>query len=135
MNIDSLLKNYCKDKDIIVIRIGENVPMENLEQFPLAMDKLIDYCSKYTKEIILTGEYYPKPERERTIMDIARKRDLTYVPIYWIWNLHRKECSPSLGDTLFNTKGKPYTVKGDFITSHPNDKGMELIARTIYNAM
>ena len=57
------------------------------------------------------------------------------MPIDWIWNLYREECSPKEGDTLYDVNGKPYTIKGQFILTHPNDKGMELIAKSIYSIL
>ena len=135
INIDSLLKDKCIGKDIIVIRIGENVQTSDIPHFADALSKLIDYCSHYTKNIILTGEYWPVPQKEHAIVKNAYYHKLKYVPIYWIWNLFQEECSPNEGDTLYNTKGQPYKIEGSFIITHPNDKGMELIARSIYNAL
>lgn len=37
-----------------------------------------------------------------------------------------------LGDTIYNIKGKPYPIKTDFIITHPNDKGMKMVADEIY---
>lgn len=135
INIDSLLKAKCKEKDIIVIRIGENIQKSDIPQFANALSKLIGYCLQYTDNILLTGLYWPAPDKEHAIVRNAHHYHLKYVPIDWIWNLYREECSPKEGDTLYYTDGKPYQIKGNFIITHPNDKGMELIARTIYNAL
>ena len=135
INIDSLLKEKCRGKDIIVIRIGENVHGSDIPMFADALSKLIEYCRQYTKRIILTGEYWPVLEKEQAVVQNARKYHLKYVPIDWIWNSYREECSPKEGDTLYDTAGKPYRIKGEFILTHPNDKGMELIATSIYNTL
>lgn len=135
ISIDSLLKDKCEGKDIIVIRIGENVHTSDIPQFEDELSKLIDYCSQYTKNLILTGVYWPNPQKECAIVRNAHNHNLKYVPIYWIWNLYQEECSPKEGDTLYNIEGQPYQINGIFIVTHPNDKGMELIAKSIYNAI
>ena len=135
INIDSLLKEPCEGKDIIVIRIGENVVTSDIPKFEDALSELINYCSQYTNNIVLTGEYWPDSEKELAIIKNAYHHHLKYVPIYWIWNLHKEECCPKEGDTLYNTEGLPYTITGNHIVTHPNDKGMELIANSIYGAL
>lgn len=134
INLDSLLKEHCENKDIIVIRIGENVT-ENVNDFSEALSKLILYCKQYTDKIILTGQYWESSIKELAIINNANRYNLTYVPLSWIWSLYRTECSPREGDILYDTKGEPYSVKGDFINTHPNDKGMELIAVAIFNSL
>ncbi len=133
INIDSLLKDICQGKDIIVIRIGENVKGPDIPRFADELSKLIDYCSHYTKKIILAGQYWPLQSKEMAVIKNARDHHLKYVPLYWIWNLYQAECCPKEGDIIYDTIGKPYRIKGNFIITHPNNKGMELIATAIYN--
>ena len=134
INLDSLLKEYCENKDIIVIRLGENVT-GNICDFQEALSKLILYCKQYTNNIILTGQYWESSIKELAIINNAICFDLKYVPLSWIWNLYRIECSPREGDVLYNTNGELYFVKGNFINTHPNDRGMELIATSIFNSL
>lgn len=126
------LSAYCKGKDIIVIRLGENVPAENEGGFSAALSGLIEFCKQYTDKIIITGEYWPSQKKEQAVKDNADKYGLPYVNIDWIWNEHREECSPKEGDTIYDTDGNPYQIVGNFILTHPNDKGMEYIAKAIY---
>ena len=132
LNLENKLKAYCKDKDIIVIRLGENVPAEKENEFSAALSRLIEYCRQYTEHIILTGEYWPSEVKEKAVTDNAARYGLPYVRIDWIWEEHREECSPKEGDTLYDKNGDPYQIVGDFILTHPNDKGMEYIAKAIY---
>lgn len=132
IDIDHKLKAYCKGRDIIVIRLGENVPADKESGFSAALSKLIEYCQQYTKHIVLTGEYWPSPVKEKAVVENAEKFGLPYVRIDWIWEEHREECSPKEGDTLYDKNGDPYQIVGDFILTHPNDKGMEYIAKAIY---
>ena len=135
LSLDSLLRDKCQGKDIIVIRIGENVQPDGVANFEKNLAALIDYCKGFTGKIVLTGEYWPHVQKELAIVRNAHKYGLRYVPIDWIWNLYRVECSPKEGDTLYDVNGKPYTIKGQFILTHPNDKGMELIAKSIYSIL
>lgn len=132
LNLENRLKAYCTGKDIIVIRLGENVPEENESGFSAALSKLIEYCQQYTEHIVLTGEYWPSKVKEKAVTDNAAKYDLPYVRIDWIWENHKEECSPKEGDTIYDKDGKPYQIVGNFILTHPNDKGMEYIAKAIY---
>ena len=135
IDIDSLLKEDCEGKDIIVIRIGENVVEQDIPEFAGALSKLVEYCQQYTKNIVVTGQYWPERQKELAVVQVVRDYSLVYVPLYWIWNLYEGECSLKEGDTLYNTEGQPYQVEGEDILTHPNDKGMELIARSIYNSL
>lgn len=135
ISIDSLLKDKCKGKDIIIIRIGENVQSNDVPKYADALSKLIEYCQQYTQHIVITGQYWPEHRKELAVVQNAQHYHLTYVPISWIWNLYQKECSPKEGDILYNMEGQPYKIVGNFITTHPNDNGMELIAKSIYNSL
>ncbi len=65
-------------------------------------------------------------------MHAAYNNDLTYIPLYWIMELY-PDTYPHVGDTLYNTKGEPYTINKSFICTHPNDIGMRMIADTLFN--
>ena len=132
-NIDSVLNLQCVGKDVIVIRLGENVL--DVDGFNSALPKLIEKCSGYAKNVVITGLYWTDYEKERVILNAARKYHLQYVPLDWIWDLYQEECSPNVGDTIMNEQGEAYPINGEFIITHPNDKGMELIANSIYNAL
>lgn len=135
IDIDSLLKDKCVGKDIIIIRIGENVKSCDVPEFADALSNLINYCSQYTNNIVITGQYWPDRQKELAVVTNAWRHNLKYVPIYWIWNLYKEECCPKEGDVLYDTLGQPYKIVGNKINTHPNDNGMELIARSIYNAL
>ena len=52
-DIDSLIGSYCKNKDIIIIRLGENV--QDVTTFPDAISRLVKYCQSKAKRVIITG--------------------------------------------------------------------------------
>ena len=49
-DIDSLIGSYCKNKDIIIIRLGENV--QDVTTFPDAISRLVKYCQSKAKRVI-----------------------------------------------------------------------------------
>lgn len=132
-DLDLLLNEACSNKNLIIIRLGENV--RDIDTFTTALSDLITYCKQYTSHVVITGMYWSNPYKEAAIVSNARKHNITYIPINWIYELHRKECSPCIGDTILDTYGNEYLIEGDFIITHPNDYGMMLIANTIYNAL
>lgn len=132
LNLDELVGPYIKGKDIVVIRLGENVPAEKEPLFDEALSELIEYCKQYTDRIVLTGQYWPSDRKEKAVKKNAEKYGLPYVRLNWIWLEHQEECSPKEGDIIYDTQGNPYPIVGEFIITHPNDKGMEYIAKAIY---
>lgn len=116
---------------MIVVRIGENVT--DIEAFEKNIQRLIDKCLSYTERIIITGCFWYNAEKERILIDSALDNDLRFVSLGWIAEI--KDVYPVIGDSLYDVKGNQYVIKEDFIITHPNDKGMELIAESIFNAM
>lgn len=133
INLDSIILSQNKDYDIIIIRLGENVIDYN--NFQSALSDLIDKCLQHTPKVYITGQFWANEQKEAAIIANARNFNIKYIPIDWIYELYKSECTPNEGDTLIDIDGEFYTIKGDFITTHPNDYGMELIANTIYNAL
>lgn len=130
-NKSSLFGKYMEGKDFIIIRLGENV--KNDDVFTHELPHLISYCRKYTNNILITGMYWRNDKREQIIIKTAREYNIPYVPLYWIMTSYVDQVMFHVGDTIYNTKGRPYTIKTDFITTHPNDFGMKLIAEALWN--
>lgn len=130
-NLDSLLLDICNDADIIVIRLGENV--RDVKLFEDNIQSLIDKCKSYTQDIIITGNFWMNAKKENVLLNAAYNNDLIFVPLSWIVQL--QDVYPKKGDTIYNNNGVPYKLKNDFILTHPNDKGMEIIAEVIFNAI
>lgn len=129
-DLDSLIGNLCKDKDLIVLKIGENV-VDDANYYD-AFNRLVRYCLQYTDNVMVAGLYWKAPKKEEAMVRIAREYNLKYVPLFWIYELYKNEVMAHVGDTIYNTDGKPYSIKTDFIVTHPNDKGMRMIADEIF---
>lgn len=130
-NLDSLLFDICKDADIIVIRLGENV--RDVKLFEDNIQRLIDKCKSYTQDIIITGNFWMNAPRERVLLNAAYNNDLIFVPLGWIVEL--QDVYPDKGDTIYNINEEAYVLNEEFILTHPNDRGMKMIANAIFNAI
>ena len=130
-SIDSLIGDYVADKDVIVIRLGENV--QDKEAFKSGILRLVEYCKLKANKVVITGCFWRDEEKERAIINAARIHGLTFIPIDWIDCLY--DSRPKAGDTLYDIHGKPYIITKDFIIAHPDDEGMKKIAEALYGAL
>ena len=135
LNMDSLLGSISKDKDLIILKIGENVKKDREEQFQQAFDELVNYCLQNTPNVIIAGSYWKAPRKEQAMISAARKYHLPYVPLFWIYENYRNEVLAHVGDTIFDRHGQPYSIPTEFICTHPNDEGMQMIAESIINSI
>ena len=130
-NLDSLFGNACDDANVIVIRLGENV--QDISLFQSNIQRLVDKCKSYTQYVIITGNFWMQPQKERILINAAYDNHLPFVPISWIAEL--RDAFPEKGDTIYNMEGKPYALTSEFILTHPNDEGMKNIADAIFNVI
>lgn len=130
-DIDSLVGSYAKSKDIIVIRLGENV--QDKTAFKDGILRLVRYCKEKAPRVVITGCYWEDADKEAAIKAAAKAEGIAYIPLSYI---DKEEGSrPKIGDTLYSINGDAYKVTKDFILSHPGDKGMLKIAQAIYSVL
>lgn len=132
---EAVLEDACEGKDIVVIRLGENVPGAAVPDFEEKLGEFISYCQKGAKRVVISGMFWTDDAKEQAIRNCAKKYGITYIPINWIWELHQDTCLPKEGDTLYDTDGNPYQIEGRIYITHPNDAGMEKIATSIFNSL
>ena len=125
-DIESFIGEYAEDKDIIVVRLGENVSAERA--FEPALQKLVSWCVAHAKYVLITGTFWKSEIKEAAIVETARLYDIPYYPIS---QLDVPENHPKVGDTFQDIHGGTYRISKDFIITHPNDKGMREIAEII----
>lgn len=135
LNKDSLLLSSCQDKDLIILKIGENVQKENEPQFLQAFDELVTYCLRFTPNVIIAGSYWKTPVKEQAMIRAAREHQLPYVPLFWIYETYHDEVIAHVGDTIYDRHGQPYPIPTEFICTHPNDRGMRMIAEAIFGRL
>lgn len=129
-DIESFIGEYVEDKDIIVVRLGENVAAERA--FAPALQKLVSWCVAHVKYVLITGTFWKSEIKEAAIVETARLYDIPYYPIS---QLDVPENHPKVGDEFLGIDGGTYHISKDFIITHPNDKGMREIAEIIYGGI
>ena len=132
-SIDSLIKESLQGKDIIVIRLGENV--EDKDLFRTRILDLVDACKKQTQNIIITGCFWEDGDKEMSLIHAAHINRLKYVPLYWISRNYKDEAYPKSTDKIKNMEGGDYTLNDKGVLNHPGDEGMRMIAESIFNAL
>ena len=70
--------------------------------------------------IVITGCFWEDSLKEKALFDVAYSHGIPFVPLSWI-------------DQSYDVNNNTYAITKDFIVTHPNDKGMEMIAKAIYN--
>lgn len=116
---------------IIVIRIGENV--QDADVFSENFQNLIDKCKNAASNVLIVGSFWDNEDVETVLQTAARTNNLTYISLASVRNTDG--VYPEKGDTLYDIDGNAYTIDSDFILTHPNDKGMSLIASKIFNGI
>ena len=133
LSIETLLKGNIEGKDIIIIRLGDNV--QDIAVFREGLRRLIDLCGQYTSHIILTGCFWKRMHTESVIITIARTNHLKYVPLFWIGEIYGNTTYCQGSEIFYDTQGNPYHANHPAFSLHPNDKGMEMIAETLFDSL
>lgn len=118
---NNILEKFNTDKDflpdIIVFRLGENVPIEDEPYFKSAIAKLIDYIRPKGCKVVFTTCFWQNP-RDKIIAEVAKK--------------YGASCANIGGDESLKALGK---FKNDAVANHPGDLGMQMIAEKIYEIL
>ncbi len=104
--------------DIVIIRIGENVPGEKTDDFEKYFPSFIDIFKG--SEVFVVSNFWKNKKLEKIEQIAAEKCGVNYV-------------------SLEAVQGKEYQAIGEFwhdgVAAHPSDKGMKAIAETIFDAV
>lgn len=107
---DSLFGNDCTGKDIIILKIGENVNTDKEDQYAKAFDDLVAYCQNYTPNVIIAGNYWKAIHKEQAMISAARKYRLPHVPLFWIYENYHDKVIAHVGDTVYDTRMQPHPI-------------------------
>lgn len=132
-NIDSILDGNLQGKDIVVIRLGENV--QDVGLFQSKINELITICKKQTDKIIITGCFWEDAKKEECIIRAAYLSNIRYVPLFWIATNHKEAAYPKRTDKIKDQNGSEYTLTHSGVLIHPSDSAMRMIAECIYNCL
>ncbi|WP_114750087.1 hypothetical protein [Pleomorphovibrio marinus] len=107
--------------DLLIIRLGENVPLERLEtnNFSIALQDFVGFILDGRKEeVIITSTFWENSQMDTQLKHAAEERGWNYVPI---GHLGSSDTYKAIGE-----------FENEFVEIHPNDAGMAEIAALIW---
>ena len=118
-NIEALYaEDHAFDPDILVFRLGENVPDAAIPHFKAAMERLIHYICPNGK-VVYTTTFFKNHPLDAAIRETAKARGENVAEIGY-------ETRDWMAIGLFEHDG---------VQIHPGDLGMQVIADRIYEQM
>ena len=132
-DIDSLIGKELQDKDIVIIRLGENV--QDIDLFRSKIVELAKYCKLHTPNVVVTGCFWENADKEECLIRAAYLNHLKYIPLFWITRGHKDVAYPKPSDKITDLNCGTYTLTHDGVLKHPGDEGMKIIADCIYNCL
>ena len=132
VNIKALLQDSLKGKDMVIIRIGDNV--RDVDAFRQGLQQLVVLCKLYTSKIIITGCFWKRIHTESVLISTARANHLKYVPLFWIGEIYGDTTYCHDDDSFYDEEGMPYQSDHPSFKLHPNDRGMKMIADAIFDS-
>lgn len=138
---ESLRHNISGDEDIILIRLGENVP-NNEETYFVYKNELADLVA-FLKRLspnaffVITGNFWTNNRKDVIQKDVADQYNCIWVPLA---QLDTHENKSTLETKVFGDDGVWHTVSeggktASGVANHPGDLGMKNIAIAIFNAI
>jgi len=110
------------DPDIVILRISENTPVDKLDAFAAAYEKLIRLFREIRDcRIFAVGSFWPRGRAEELLCAAAEAAGADYLSLS---ALHGHNQYQAIGQ--FEHEG---------VAGHPSDAGMAAIADIIYNGM
>ena len=123
---DSLLGDVLDGADVVIIRLGENIPSAAVPQIQAALCSLAGYVKEHSHaQIVITGCFWTSLTKDAMLRSAAASLDLPYISL----SFADHPCNKAIhGGEATDTLGNVYHFDGSFVGSHPNDQGMKAIA-------
>lgn len=123
--LDNLDTFTAEKYDLLILRIGENVPIDSLAKhdFKIAYRKLIENFQVRNPKIkiLCVPSFWDQPQVEELIIQVANEKN---IPTTILKSLSYEITNTAWG--LFSNFG---------VATHPSDKGMQGIADRIWNKL
>jgi hypothetical protein len=128
----STLDSYLVDKDLIILRLGENVTYYT--DFQNQYKILIQYIQSKAPnaDIILGGQFWTNATKETAMQNVAIELGLPFVSVKHLDSATYKQ---SIGGIVHGDDGLTHTITDSGVASHPNDLGMQKIAEALFSAI
>ena len=126
---DSLLGAAVDGADVVIIRLGENIPSSSVPHIPDAVSSLVDYVKGVSgASVVITGCFWLSFNKDAMLRRAAASLDLPYISLNFADHTYNKAVN---GGDATDTLGNVYHFDGEFVGSHPNDSGMKAIANAL----
>lgn len=133
IDFESLIGQDVIDKNIIIIRLGENVT--NIDSFQSRLRDLINYCRHQTPNIIITGCFWYRNNVDKALKQVAIENNLNYIPLVDIYFENGFNALNTQEPLCKDTSGNSYLLTNAFVKRHPGDYGMYLIAKKLHEIL
>ena len=126
--------NITAATDLVIIRLGTNVPAANVSGLEAALENLIDYVMSAapSAKVVITGQFYPSAGREAACQTAAAAKGIDYIRIDQFGIAAYKE---EVGHYVYGDDGEIHEINHSGAANHPSNKGMLALANTILNAI
>lgn len=134
-SLSSLIGNQLSSStDLVVIRLGENVPSANMPNFATAIGELISYIYSVTPtvRIVITGGFWTNTSLEEQITTAANNNGIDYIRLN---NLDTNYYKETLGHYVYGEDSQIHEITNSGVAIHPNNKGMAAIANAILSCV
>lgn len=135
-NLDKLEAYFDGNESFVIIRLGENVTkLENYEEDFTKLIQRIKILSPRAK-IIVTDIFMSASKGLSKKNDIQKRVSLlngcTWVPIN---QLDVSKNRSKIGTSYYSVIGDSCIITNQTVADHPGDKGMEAIAKALFNSL
>ena len=121
--------NMTASTDLVVIRLGTNVPAANVSGLQNALQNLINYIKGVTNaKIVMTGMFYSNNTKENILSTVAANNGIDFIKILQLATSGNKE---AVGHYVYGDDDAIHEINDSGVASHPNNKGMLAIANAI----
>lgn len=138
---ESIRSHFSGDEDIVVIRLGENVPNreESYAVYKEEFSHLVAFLKVLapTASFVITGNFWANARKDAIQKEVADQYNCIWVPLA---QLETPENKSTLETKVSGDDGEWHTVSeggktAPGVANHPGDEGMKNIATAIMNAI
>lgn len=120
--------------DLVVIRLGENVPSGNVLSFQSALGNLVDYIYSISPnaKVVITTMYWANTSKDAAIAGAANAKNIDLIPISQFGITAYEE---SVGHYVYGDDDAIHEITNSGVANHPSNVGMAAIANAILTAI
>ena len=121
-----LMGAVLEDADVVIVRLEENSPISSVLHISNGLTSLVDYIRETAgASVVITGCFWMSPKKNTILRRVAASLNLLYISLSFADHPYNKVIND--GDAT-DTLGNIYHFNGQFVGTHPNDKGVRMIA-------